>query len=552
MSAITDIRCVLTHKVLNAFCDNFHIPGEVHPVLPNQSDTMHERPSGKIGLYNRFFNYANFILPLSTFLVDVLRHFRINISQLSVIGATKNNHFFWVDVFTCPASFPWHTAKHVTRDPNPVAVDFNAQDYATLVAHPSPFRKFPEAFMCLVGLSRHYTLDEETYPSFYTRTEMVELDIFAFIHTLNPTKVRVVERERNEDEPRLLDTIVGRTIPLLPVAHDRADSELEANVERLFDEGGNGNQTKQGDSARGGPDANIQPVVEAANTVVEDAAPVQSRRQRKRKSVVVDAGEVSYPPKKLREDHGTPSGAFVGDSSHHYGTNVAEAEVNSLIRSFALIMTTVTTTTSTVDPTLVTTEKFVEPSPFGVGSSSTSGTDPITGVFSDLTVFTSVRGMERDQLFTEFNVGAARQISLSAEVRMRVEYNVKEKRRLKSVVESQGELLKAKEEEIESLKARLLLWEAKVAEAIRLRAEASNFETVKKSLRDEKNALRERNVILEKERNALDAKVTELETSAMSKERELTDLNAFVTSVKSQNDSLADRVHELEISSFKL
>ncbi|GJV17311.1 hypothetical protein Tco_1362634 [Tanacetum coccineum] len=44
-----------------------------------------------------------------------------------------------VDGFACPASFPWHTAKHVIRDPAPVATDFNEQDYATLVAHPSLF-----------------------------------------------------------------------------------------------------------------------------------------------------------------------------------------------------------------------------------------------------------------------------------------------------------------------------------------------------------------------------------------------------------------------------
>ncbi|GKA61199.1 hypothetical protein Tco_0760606 [Tanacetum coccineum] len=105
-------------------------------------------------------------------------------------------------------------------------------------------------------------------------------------------------------------------------------------------------------------------------------------------------------------------------------------------------------------------------------------------------------------------------MSLSAEVRMRAKYNVKEKRRLKSVVEKQVGLLK--------------------------------------SLRDEVNALKERNAILEKERNALDVKVTELEASAVGKERELTDLNAQITSVKSQNDNLVDQVHELETSSSGL
>ncbi|GJS32281.1 hypothetical protein Tco_0530663 [Tanacetum coccineum] len=156
--------------------------------------------------------------------------------------------------------------------------------------------------------------------------------------------------------------------------------------------------------------------------------------------------------------------------------------------------------------------------------------------------------MEHDQLFTEFNVEAARQMSLSAEVRMRAEYNVKETRRLKSIVERQDELLKVREGEIKNLKTQLLLREAKAAEAIRLRAEAYKFEAVEKSLQDEMNALKERNANLEKERNALDIKVTKLEASAAGKERELADLNALVTFIKSQNDNLVDRVHELETS----
>ncbi|GKF95966.1 hypothetical protein Tco_0288701, partial [Tanacetum coccineum] len=71
--------------------------------------------------------------------------------------------------------------------------------------------------MCLVGLSRHYTLDEETYPRFLDKDEE-DMDIFAFIHTPDPTKVIVVEWERIEDELRLLETTVGFTVPLLSFA----------------------------------------------------------------------------------------------------------------------------------------------------------------------------------------------------------------------------------------------------------------------------------------------------------------------------------------------
>ncbi|GKD81265.1 hypothetical protein Tco_1348104 [Tanacetum coccineum] len=164
MSAFTDIRCVLTQKAFDIFCDKFHIPKEAHLVLPNQNDTMHVRPTRKI-----------------------------------------------------------------------------------------------------------------------------EIDIFSFIHATDPTKVKIVERERNEDEPLLLETTIGRTVPLLLVAPDRAES--------------------------GGGGADIQPVSEPVDTVVENVAPLQLRRQRKRKTVVVDAGESSHPPKRLREDHGTPSGTSVGGKS---------------------------------------------------------------------------------------------------------------------------------------------------------------------------------------------------------------------------------------------
>nr|GFD49145.1 hypothetical protein [Tanacetum cinerariifolium] len=87
----------------------------------------------------------------------------------------------------------------------------------------------------------------------------------------------------------------------------------------------------------------------------------------------------------LRAIRAPPMFVISSESSHHSGTNVMEAEVDSLIRSSVPIMTTVTTITSTVDPASFAKKKLVKPSLFCADSSSASGTDPITGVFSDLT-----------------------------------------------------------------------------------------------------------------------------------------------------------------------
>ncbi|GKC31925.1 hypothetical protein Tco_1039219, partial [Tanacetum coccineum] len=443
-----------------------------------------------------------------------------------------NDHFFWVDSFACLASFRWHTGKNVSKDPYPKSTEFNTGHYATLVAHPAPFQKYLEPFLCLVGMSCNYTLDEDTYPRFLHDEDeggclllrlicifafdlvfdyllvCADMDLLAFIRTADPTKVKVGERQRAKDEQKILDSTVGRVVSLLPVAPDRSEDKLKASVDKLFDEGGS---TEHGDSAAGGDDAAETGVVRIIDD--ETMAAEKPKRPRKKRQAVADARGSFHPPKKLRDDHGTSSGAaIVGksssaikellassilnveagasamptlpfvtssvsatleregdvlvdsvtgvnlrnigpaerfviplDSSHHSSTNFTEDEVDSLVMSSVLVMTTATTVTSAVDPASVVKEKLVEPSSFFAGSSSAGGTDPITGDFSDLTgsdflvgairtvidpnvdlqkmidefappkFFASIRGMEHDQLFTEFNVGATRQMSLSAE-----------------------------------------------------------------------------------------------------------------------------------------
>ncbi|GJY51443.1 hypothetical protein Tco_0442290 [Tanacetum coccineum] len=209
-----------------------------------------------------------------------------------------NDRFFWVDAFACPTSFPWNTSKSASKDPFPKPSQYNAEHYATLVAYPAPFHKYPEPFLCLIGISRNYTLDEDTYPQFL-RDNDEEMDLLSFIRTADPTKVRVGERQRAEGEPKLLDTTVGRVVSILPVAPTRASSELEASVEKLFDEGGS----------------------EAG----------------KRKTVVSDVDEPSHPPKKLREDHRTSTGPSVaGKSKSALHRLLAGAVLNPEVRVAAL------------------------------------------------------------------------------------------------------------------------------------------------------------------------------------------------------------------------
>ncbi|GJY02555.1 hypothetical protein Tco_0360707 [Tanacetum coccineum] len=379
-------------------------------------------PTGKIRVYLRFFEFANFRLSLSTFLVNVLRYYRIHISQLSVIAAAKVSHFETLyRVHDCEPTVGLFRYFYVNSK-NKGWMSFSKRPGHDAVYYTKP-------------------LDS-----------LKEMDLLNFICTADPTKVRIGERQRGKDEPKLLDTIVGRIVLLLPVAPAHGKSELEDSVDRLFDEEGNDGQAKQGDFASGGQGVGIQPVSGVVETNIKDVVP---KHQEKRKSVIVNSDEPSHPAKKLRKDHGIPVGTSVAgklmpaiqrllagavqnaavrgepvpslpfltssvsttpkrederhtdtlagvnlrtvtapqrfvissNSSHHSGTHIAETEVDSLIRSSAPAMTTATIVTVTTGAATVVKEAVAKPSLFATGSSSVGGTESIPVDFFDLTVY---------------------------------------------------------------------------------------------------------------------------------------------------------------------
>ncbi|GJZ64068.1 hypothetical protein Tco_0620489 [Tanacetum coccineum] len=379
-------------------------------------------------------------------------------------------------------------------------------------------------------MSRNYTLDEDTYPTFL-HDDGTEMDLFAFIHVADPTKVKVRERERAEEEARLLDSTVGRVVPLLPIALVRAESELEASMERLFDEGGSADQ---GDSTAGGSQ---ETEIEIVRIVAEeDVAAEKPKSPRKKRQVVTDVGGSSHPLKKLRSNYGTSSGAvnagkspsalrellassilnfesdievvatlpfvtssvsatperesgvpadsitglnlctidvskrFVisSDSSHHSSTNISGAEGDSIIRSDVVppVMTKAVVTTHVASipstPASEPSTKIVTPvhasmfhdsnsmgtiRPDAAGSSHVLRKELSVGSREvDSESLHDIRDMDYKELFTEFSVGTARQACLSAEVRMRTENCLSERRRLESECKKQAGLLKSRDD----------------------------------------------------------------------------------------------------------
>ncbi|GJW48973.1 hypothetical protein Tco_0080619 [Tanacetum coccineum] len=213
-------------------------------------------------------------------------------------------------------------------------------------------------------MSRNYTMDEDTYLSFL-HDDGTDMDLFAFIQVADPTKVKVVERERAEREAKLLNSTIGHVVPLISVVPACAVSELEASVENLFEEGGS---MEQGDSTAGGgrDDANLRILDMAVeDTVAGNVTVERPRRQRKKRRAVTDVSGSSHPSKKLNGDYITSSEAATGGKSSSVlkellASNFLNVEAGvEAMATLPLVTSSLSATSESVAPPLVMIEAVI-------------------------------------------------------------------------------------------------------------------------------------------------------------------------------------------------
>ncbi|GKD76070.1 hypothetical protein Tco_1334352 [Tanacetum coccineum] len=120
------------------------------------------------------------------------------------------------------------------------------------------------------------------------------MDLFAFIHHSDPTKVRIGERNLTKREVKLLKMTEGRTVSLDPPA-TTANGGSGDSIDKLFDEGYDAGQEHSVEK-----DDDV--LEETISLDVSDVVVEKAKKKRKRK-VTRDASGSTHPPKKLRDDY---------------------------------------------------------------------------------------------------------------------------------------------------------------------------------------------------------------------------------------------------------
>ncbi|GKC16352.1 hypothetical protein Tco_1013134, partial [Tanacetum coccineum] len=203
---LEDVVSTISKEYLLEFTLKYGIPKSLYPELPGLEDTIVDFPEGKVGVYTKFFEFANFRITISQFLFDIL-----------------------VDERVFPTVVDWRT--NAPKDGMPPADSYSMMDVTTLNTRHTPIQKQPEALLCLVGLSRNYLLGDDEYPTFLY-DDGRDMDLFNLISAPNPSKVRTGTRPRAAHEVPLLTATTNRVIEMEDTVVASGSSGIPTAIEK--------------------------------------------------------------------------------------------------------------------------------------------------------------------------------------------------------------------------------------------------------------------------------------------------------------------------------
>ncbi|GJT65985.1 hypothetical protein Tco_1017465 [Tanacetum coccineum] len=319
------------------------------------------------------------------------------------------------------------------KDPAPHLTARQEQTVRLLENKKAPFRRYPECFLCLVGLSPYYPFDENTYPAF-ERPDRTEMGLLDFIKTVDPRKVQAVEVQKKDDQVKLLESTNHCFMSLVTPAAGGSSSDTAFEVSA--------------------PEVSAPVEVEPENVVPEDTyldltgpdevvATHSGKSKRKRLREQSD----TLPAKQLRKDHpslatGTGGKTLAGlrqlmPTSPLVSRPSFQADIQAHVVQRYLNENVGVTPTSDV-----------------AGSfqlETSEGSDDSFYEFPALNSAEAKRwyvprwNITNDSLLdddfscrTLFNVGAAQQICLKSEVRSRAELELELKEKLKGKYDARG------------------------------------------------------------------------------------------------------------------
>nr|GEV76042.1 hypothetical protein [Tanacetum cinerariifolium] len=145
----------LNDSELRTLISTYNIPVDLRLHLPDPNFQMINLPSGDtaICIYHRIFDSLGVRIPFSSFLLEVVKYYKVHLSQLVPLGLNKGNWFsFAKRRGAVPFHMPWRHPDLYVVDELPTAFDQGHVD--RLSAHVIKLRNIPEGVLAQFGISK--------------------------------------------------------------------------------------------------------------------------------------------------------------------------------------------------------------------------------------------------------------------------------------------------------------------------------------------------------------------------------------------------------------
>ncbi|GKB24217.1 hypothetical protein Tco_0863618 [Tanacetum coccineum] len=401
VSQLTDFTSKITDEELLEFTSEYYIPFALHPVVPAASASIADFPEGKVGVYTRFFEFANQRVPLSLFMsnsyptVHLFRAFYHTSWSNGWVSFSKRagrlqcytekldalrrwrEMFFWVDDALVPWDFAFYTQGSLPRDERPPPGSYSMEDAELINENRIPINAYSEAFLCHMGISRNYFQSPEEVPTFIG-DDGQEMDLFSVVHLSKPKLVTEGVRPLRDGEEPLLESTAGRIMELVLEQPEVESTDVLAPT-----------------PLRSVPGATEEPprldTTSVGSSEDADVAGAES-----------EAGEVDSGLKRKR------------------ATSEDDAGTSKRVRHVSLgLSTSIEEETPDAPPTLAAMEMTETPPPNVEATSDSSA--PVTHAAQSppQTGPKAFEGMPVDQLMEEFDMVTAQQAALVAQLRAR-------------------------------------------------------------------------------------------------------------------------------------
>nr|GEU55603.1 transposase (putative), gypsy type [Tanacetum cinerariifolium] len=441
-SSIYIVTYVLTQRELDHHCSVFNIPTELRPELPDRNSTVKDSPKGKIGMYTRFIEFDNYRVPLSNFLLCVLEYYQIHLSQF--------------------CDWCGEAGTSVVKDPLPVDEAVDLPCVELLNENHTLIRKYPETFLCFVGLSRSFT-DTDVRPTLLHDNDE-EIGLLDFVKSVDPFKD---ELNVNSGKRKKRATFVSGS-PLVKKAHNEgivisetrpSTADKSSNALRRLIKQGEQVADGSGSAAAATVDITFSSVTHTPEHVLEDALHdnVFSLVSSSPDGVSVPATEsasdghpVSAPELETRILSATPSNGSSADDFYESQTVDFATAMNAHVPNWNV------TNNGRVDDPVICRSLLDNVTPLGY--------------------WAALRNQSDVGFLNAFNINSSQHICMASELRLRYEHEIMTREKFERKFIDSVAVVQQRDTEVADLKVKLEKLETEAAEVEELRKLVSDLE----------------------------------------------------------------------------